>query len=67
MVHQAHAFARIPTRRDIPAKALPDWIPALHLTGMDIDWAALEANEKEWMKKWDQEVKGAGSHPAPHP
>jgi hypothetical protein len=66
MARQARLFARIPTRRDIPAQDLPEWISALHLAGMDIDWVSLEANEKAWMKKWDEQVKGAGSHPATH-
>jgi iron(III) transport system substrate-binding protein len=66
MVQQAMKFARIPTRSDIPVRELPEWISTLHLTGMEIDWTALETDEKDWMKKWDEEIKGSGSHPPPH-
>ncbi|MBM2840831.1 MAG: hypothetical protein HW412_1359, partial [Bacteroidetes bacterium] len=30
------------------------------LKPMDVDWQSLQANEKDWMKRWDEEVKGKG-------
>jgi len=60
MIQQAKEFYRIPARADIPAGDLPDWITSLRLTPMKVDWELLTANEREWMKKWDEEVKGRG-------
>lgn len=63
MLQQAEAFYRIPTRTDIPKEQLPGWIRNLRIVPMRIDWQMLEAREKEWMKRWDEEVKGKGKHP----
>jgi iron(III) transport system substrate-binding protein len=60
MVQQAREFFRIPTRSDIPKDDLPEWIRNLRFHPMTIDWQQLEANEKAWMKRWDDEVKGKG-------
>jgi iron(III) transport system substrate-binding protein len=59
MIQQAREFVRIPTRSDIEKSELPEWIRSLDIVPMKIDWANLEANEKAWMKRWDEEVKGA--------
>ncbi len=61
MIHQAVEYFRIPTRSDIAAKSLPEWIRSLTIVPMKIDWASLEQNEKIWMKRWDDEVKGKGN------
>jgi iron(III) transport system substrate-binding protein len=60
MIRQAAGFYRIPTRRDIPASSLPNWISALTLRPMEVDWKNLALHEKEWMKEWDEQVKGSG-------
>jgi iron(III) transport system substrate-binding protein len=60
MIRQAAAFFRIPTRRDIPPSMLPEWMARLPLRPMDVDWKSIALHEKEWMKKWDEEVKGSG-------
>jgi len=60
MVKQATEFFRIPTRRDIPHERLPEWMRSLTITPMQVNWEELEANEKLWMKRWDEEVKGRG-------
>jgi iron(III) transport system substrate-binding protein len=60
MVKQATEFFRIPTRRDIPPERLPEWMRSLTITPMKVNWEELEANEKQWMKRWDEEVKGRG-------
>ncbi len=60
MVRQATQFFRMPTRRDIPPERLPEWIRSLAITPMKVNWEELEANEKLWMKRWDEEVKGRG-------
>jgi hypothetical protein len=53
-------FARIPTRRDIPKSALPEWMALLDIHPMHVDWAEPAAHEKEWMKIWDDRIKGQG-------
>ena len=63
MIEQARSFYRIPTRRDIPPERLPGWIRELKLKSLDIDWKMLAANEKGWMKLWDEEIKGSGRRP----
>ncbi len=60
MIRQATEFFRIPARQDIPREKLPDWIRSLTIIPMKVNWEELEANEKQWMKRWDEEVKGRG-------
>jgi iron(III) transport system substrate-binding protein len=60
MIRQAAGFYRIPTRRDIPASSLPQWISKLTLRPMTVDWSGIALHEKEWMKEWDEQVKGSG-------
>jgi iron(III) transport system substrate-binding protein len=60
LIKQASEFGRIPARHDIPQSDLPQWIAKLDMKPMDVDWQSLQANEKEWMKRWDEEVKGKG-------
>ena len=60
MIRQATRFYRIPTRRDIPASSLPQWISGLRLRPMEVDWTDLALHEKEWMQVWDEQVKGSG-------
>jgi iron(III) transport system substrate-binding protein len=57
---QAARFFRIPARNDIPTSSLPDWISGLRVTPMDVDWRALSLKEQEWMRLWDEQVKGRG-------
>jgi iron(III) transport system substrate-binding protein len=60
LIQQATEFGRIPAREDISKSDLPEWIAKLDLKPMDVDWQELQANEKNWMKRWDEEVKGKG-------
>lgn len=60
MIQQANEFYRIPTRNDIVKEELPGWIQKLNIVPMPVDWHGLEANERAWMKRWDEEVKGKG-------
>ena len=61
LTRQAREFVRIPARNDIPTSDLPEWIAGLNLKAMDVDWEVLEENEKQWMKRWDDDIKGKGS------
>ena len=57
---QAEKFARIPARTDIPRNALPVWMASLELKPMRVNWAELSRHEQEWMKIWDDRIKGTG-------
>jgi iron(III) transport system substrate-binding protein len=59
-IMQADRFFRIPARRDIPSAALPDWIADLRMKPMEVDWRAISSREQEWMRLWDEQVKGRG-------
>ncbi len=65
LVRQAAKFFRIPVRRDIPPDSLPGWMTALKLTPMQLNWQDLSAHEREWMKAWDERVKGTGTSAQP--
>jgi len=60
MLRQAKEFYRIPSRNDIPANELPSWISSLALKPMPVDWHSLAESEQDWMRRWDQTVKGKG-------
>ncbi|HCV44465.1 MAG TPA: iron ABC transporter substrate-binding protein [Bacteroidetes bacterium] len=60
LIRQAKDYGRIPARSDLSPSELPDWLAQLDLKAMNVDWQELEANEKVWMKRWDEEVKGKG-------
>lgn len=53
---------QIPVRTDIPEDEMPEWLVELEkeLKPMDIDWAVLNENEKEWISYWDENIKGKG-------
>jgi iron(III) transport system substrate-binding protein len=70
MVRQAHAYYRIPVRRDLPSGLLPDWIRRASIRPMEIDWERLDAEGSSWMQYWDENIKGRGqayldANPAP--
>lgn len=50
------------TRTDIPADSLPAWLVEVNsqLKPMDLDWALLEERGREWIRYWDNYIRGAG-------
>lgn len=60
MILQAEKFIRIPARTDIEKSALPDWISRLELRRMDVDWQLVHKRDREWMRYWDENIKGRG-------
>jgi iron(III) transport system substrate-binding protein len=64
LIRQAREFGRIPVRHDIPPAELPPWIASLHFTPLPVDWESVVKHEQDWMKRWDDEVKGRGSSTA---
>lgn len=60
LILQADKYYRIPTRRDIQKEKLPAWITSTTYASMPVDWDLISHHEPEWMKKWDEEIKGRG-------
>jgi iron(III) transport system substrate-binding protein len=54
---QAERFYRIPARWDVDR---PSWLGEMTIKTMDVDWHEISENEREWMKRWDETVKGQG-------
>ncbi len=59
-VIQAEKYFRIPTRKDTPKEKLPPWITATEIRPMPIDWKIFSEKSQEWMKYWDERIKGKG-------
>jgi iron(III) transport system substrate-binding protein len=62
VVPAAREFFRLPARTDIPDDSLP---PALRqvkaqLRAEPLDWAVLQQKLPEWMRYWDEHVRGKG-------
>ncbi len=53
---------RNPARRDLPADSLPAWAREVRrvMTVADVDWDLLAAHGAEWMRYWDEHVRGKG-------
>jgi iron(III) transport system substrate-binding protein len=60
LLRQAREFYRIPARQDMDRKSFPEWLKDLQFPPMSLDWDAIQRNEQEWMRYWDQNVKGRG-------
>lgn len=59
----AHEVFRLPARQDLPADSLPDWVRDVRrrMVVADVDWRLLAQRGPEWMRWWDQHVRGTGS------
>jgi len=53
-------YYRIPTRKDIPEEDLPEWMGNLQYTPQELDWDLYREKMKDWMSRWDMEIKGQG-------
>ena len=53
---------RLAARRDIPIDSLPPWAREVRRTmkAADVDWDLLAAHGAEWMRTWDETVRGRG-------
>jgi len=56
----ARRFTRFPARTDIPADSLPDRLRAARaqLKAEPLDWVLLQQKTPEWMRYWDEHVRG---------
>jgi len=54
---------RLPARLDLPADSLPDWVRDVRrdMRVALVDWDLLAARGPEWMRWWDQNVRGKGA------
>ncbi len=48
---------RLPARTDVPEAMRPEWQQGLVVTPLPVDAARVAANEEEWMRRWDEQVK----------
>src|SRR2546430_10567559 len=58
----AREVYRLPARLDIPADSLPDWVRDVRrrMVVADVNWNLLAEHGPEWMRWWDQHVRGTG-------
>src|SRR3989441_4894623 len=58
---------RLPARLDLPADSLPQWARDVRrrMTVADVDWDALARHGADWMRYWDENVRGRGARSAP--
>jgi iron(III) transport system substrate-binding protein len=61
LIRQAHDFHRIPAREDIEPDQLPEWISAVEIRPMTLDWDRLSTEGPGWMQYWDENIKGRGA------
>jgi len=61
----AREVFRVPARQDLPADSLPDWVRDVRrrMVVADVDWRLLAERGPEWMRWWDQHVRGTGARP----
>lgn len=53
----AAEFNRLPARDDIPEDVLPEWMRQ-PIKPMEIDWTVLSTDGNEWMRHWDESIRG---------
>src|SRR6266699_6752839 len=53
---------RLPARLDIPVDSLPDWVRDVRrrMRPAEVDWDLLAARGADWMRYWDETVRGKG-------
>ena len=58
----AREFFRLPARQDIPADSLPANLRRAReqIRPEPIDWELLQERGAEWMRQWDEQVRGRG-------
>jgi iron(III) transport system substrate-binding protein len=58
----AREVFRLPVRDDLPADSVPYWVSEVEreMIVSDVDWGLLSSQGAEWMRYWDQHVRGTG-------
>ncbi len=59
----AEGAFRLPARTDVPPERLPPWARDVlrELKPAQVDWKLIADHGQEWMKTWDQSVRGKGA------
>jgi iron(III) transport system substrate-binding protein len=62
ILHAARDFFRLPARTDLPADSLPESLRRARdeLKPEPMDWQLLQERGPEWMREWDEKVRGQG-------
>ncbi len=58
----AREVFRLPARLDLPTDSLPEWVRDVRrrMVVADVDWNRLAEQGPDWMRWWDQHVRGTG-------
>lgn len=58
----ARGVFRLPARHDLPADSIPAWVGEVErdMVVAPMDWALQVRDGAEWMRYWDQHVRGTG-------
>jgi len=58
----ARQVYRLPARQDLPQDSLPPWVRDVRrqMKVADVDWDLLAQHGAEWMRYWDENVRGKG-------
>lgn len=58
----ARQFLRLPARTDIPADSLPERLRRAQqqIVTEPMDWALIQQRTPDWMRHWDEHVRGRG-------
>ncbi len=58
----AREVFRLPARSDLPTDSVPYWVTEVEreMIVTDVDWGLLSVRGPDWMRYWDQHVRGTG-------
>ena len=58
----AREVYRLPARLDLPPDSVPEWVRDVRrrMVVADVDWNLLATSGSDWMRWWDQHVRGTG-------
>ncbi len=62
VLEAARRFGRLPARSDVPADSLPEGLrrARAQIRPEPMDWKQLQEKGPEWMRWWDEHVRGTG-------
>jgi iron(III) transport system substrate-binding protein len=62
VLHSARTFFRLPARTDLPADSLPERLRRAReqIIVEPMDWQMVQERTPEWMRHWDEHVRGRG-------
>lgn len=62
LILAAREHFRLPARNDLPDDELPEWVHAARdeLVPEPLDWDRLRQEDANWMRYWDERIRGRG-------